>query len=324
MRAIVWTKYGSPDVLELKETEKPIPKEHEILVKIHATTVETGDCELRRYKMHNYFYLPMRLYFGLIKPRKRKNILGQQFSGIVESAGDEVTEFNDGDHVFGPSEIFRAYAEYICLPGNSTIALKPHNLSFEEAAAVPVGGINALHFLRKGHVKEGDKVLIYGSTGAIGTFAVQLAKIFGAEVTAVCGSSKMELVKSLGADYVIDYRTQDFSRAGETYDVIFDTIGKSPFSTCIKSLKPYGRYLLANPTLRQQIRGIWISLIGNKKVLFELAQYNNEDLNYLKELIETGMLRPIIDEHQYLLEQIVEAHRYVEQGHKTGNVVISV
>lgn len=324
MRAIVWTKYGSPEVLELKEADKPVPKDHEILIKIHATTVETGDCELRRYQMHNYLYLPLRLYFGLIKPRKRKNILGQQFAGIVESVGCDVTEFNVGDHVFGPSEVFRAYADYLCLPGSSTIAVKPHNLTYEEAAAVAVGGLNALHFLRKGRVQAADKVLIYGSTGAIGTFAVQLARIFGAEVTAVCGKFNMPLVKSLGADKVIDYRTQDCSQVDETYDVIFDTIGKSPFSGCVQKLRPNGRYLLANPTLRQQFRGLWVSLTSNRKVLFELASYRTEDLNFLKELIEAGKLTPVIDDHQYLLEQIVEAHRYVEAGHKTGNVVITV
>lgn len=324
MRTVVWTKYGPPDVLELKESQKPTPRKNEILVKIHATTVETGDCELRRYQMHNYLYLPMRLYFGLIKPRKRKNILGQQFAGEVEAVGKEVKQFKPGDNVFGPSAVFGAYAEYVCLPGNSVIAIKPDNISYEEAAAIPVGGLNALHFLQKGNVRDGDKVLIYGSTGAIGTFAVQLAKIFGAEVTAVCGISKMDLAKSLGADNVIDYKTQNCSQRGESYDVIFDTIGKSPFTDCIYSLRPNGRYLLANPTLRQQIRGIWISMASSKKVLFELARYGVEELNYLKYLIATGQLKVIVDEKQFLLEQIVEAHRYVEKGHKTGNVVITV
>lgn len=324
MRAIFWTKYGPPDVLLLKEAEKPSPKTNEILVKIHATTVETGDCELRRYQIHNYLYLPLRLYFGLIKPRKNKNRLGQQFAGQIEAIGNKVIDYEVGDQILAPSPTFGTYADYISLPDNATIALKPANISYEEAATVPVGGLNALHFLRKGNVGSGDRVMIYGSTGAIGTYAVQLARIFGAEVTAVCGSSKMELVKSLGAQNIIDYKMQNCSQNSEYYDVIFDTIGKSPFEDCINALKPSGRYLLANPTLLQQFRGIWVSLTSNRKVLFELARYRKEDLVYLTELIESGKLKPVIDDHRFFLEQIVEAHRYVEQGHKTGNVVITL
>lgn len=324
MRAIVWTKYGPPDVLELKEAEKPSPRSHEILIRIHATTVETGDCELRRYQIHNYLYLPLRLYFGLIKPRKRKNILGQQFAGEIEAVGRHVKKFSIGDKVFGPSENFHAYAEYVCLPESAAIALKPDNISYEEAAAAPVGGLNALHFLIKARLQAGEKIMIYGSTGAIGTFAVQLATLMGAEVTAVCSASKTGLVKSLGAEKVIDYRAQNCRQENKRYDVIFDTIGKSPFYDCVKSLKPGGRYLLANPTMRQQIQGIWYSIVSNKKVVFELARYRTEDLNILKILLESGKLKSVIDDHHYFLEQIVEAHRYVEKGHKTGNVVISL
>lgn len=322
MKAVIWTKYGPPEVLELQEIAKPVPRDNEILVKVYATTVETGDCEVRRYQLHNWLYLPLRLFFGLTRPRIK--ILGQQLAGEIEAMGRGVSRFGVGDPIFAPIEmVFGSYAEYLCLPQSAAIALKPDAISYATAAAVPVGGLNALHFLKKGGIQRGEKVLIYGTTGSIGTFAVQLAKYFGAEVTGVCGPTNMALVKALGADRLIDYTTEDFSRNGERYDLIFDTIGKSPFSASISSLKPGGRYLLANPTLRQQLRGIWTTAWRNKRVICELARYRSEDLEFLKELIEAGKLQVVID-RSYPLEQTVEAHRYVEQGHKKGNVVITV
>jgi len=323
MKAVVWTKYGPPDVLQLKEVEKPVPKDNEVLIRIVATTVETGDCEIRRYEIHNWLWLPLRLVIGLIKPRGTA-ILGQQLAGDVEAAGREVKLFKVGDPVFAPTEMtFGAYAEYICLPSTHAMAIKPANMNYKEAAAIPVGGLNALHFLKKANIQRGEKVLIYGSTGSIGTFAVQLARFFGADVTAVCGTTNIELVKSLGAAKVIDYTKEDFTNNGVTYDVIFDTIGKSPFSHSKKSLKQNGRYLLANPTLREQLRGLWASIISGKKVISVVASYRMEDLIFLKELVEAGKIKSVID-RCYPLEQIVEAHDYVEKGHKKGNVVITV
>ncbi len=322
MRAIVWTGYGPPDVLQLQQVEKPVPKDNEVLIRIIATTVETGDCEMRRYQIHNYLWLPLRLYLGLLKPRIK--ILGQQLAGEVEAVGKDVTLFKPGDQVFAPVDAgFGTYAEYKCLPENAALAMKPDNMSYQQAAAVPVGGLNALHFIRKGNIRSGQKVLIYGSTGSIGTFAVQLARAFGAEVTAVCSTSKMELVRSLGADKLIDYTKEDFTDNGECYDVIFDTVGKSPFVRALKSLNPGGIYLLANPTFREQLRGLWASLTGSRKVISMVAGYRSEDLVYLKQLIEAGELKSVID-RSYPLEQVAEAHRYVEQGHKTGNVVITL
>jgi len=323
MKAIVWTKYGPPDVLQVQTLDKPVPKDNEVLIKIHATTVETGDCELRRYEMHNRLVLPMRLYFGLIRPT-RVQILGQQLAGEIESVGKEVTLFKAGDLVFSPTTMsFGAYAEYICLPSTHAMAIKPTNMSFEQAAAVPVGGLNALHFLKKANIQHGEKVLIYGTSGSIGAYAVQLARVFGAEVSGVCSTEKIALVKSLGANNVIDYTTEDFSKSGERYDVIFDTIGKSPFSGSVKSLKKNGRYLLANPTVTQMVRGLWVSMTSSKKVMFEFADYRAEDLNFLKGLIEAGKIKTVID-RCYPLEQVAEAHHYVEQGHKKGNVIITM
>jgi 2-desacetyl-2-hydroxyethyl bacteriochlorophyllide A dehydrogenase len=322
MKAVLWTKYGPADVLQLEEVEKPRPKDNEVLIRIAATTVETGDCEARRYEIHNYLWLPLRLYFGLIKPRIK--ILGQQLAGEIESIGKDVRLFKQGDQVFAPIGAgFGAYAEYKCMPEEASVVIKPDNMTYEEAAAVPVGGLNALHFLRKANIQRGEKVLIYGSTGSIGAFAVQLARVFGADVTAVCGTTNVELVKSLGADKVIDYMKEDFTNNGETYDVIFDTIGKSPFSRSKKSLKKNGRYLLANPTFSEQLRGLWTSMTSSNKVISVVASYRTKDLVFLKELVEAGKLKSVID-RCYPLEQIVEAHRYVEKGHKKGNVVITV
>jgi len=329
MKAIVWTKYGPPDVLQLKEVEKPTPKDNEVLIRIYATTVTAGDCEARSLSLYLWLRLFVRIYFGLRKP-KRITILGQELAGEIESVGKDVKLFKKGDQVFAALGFpLGAYAEYICLPeeskgGNANIVTKkPVNMSYEEAAVVPTGGLNALHFLRKGNIQSGQKVLIYGASGSIGTFAIQIAKYFGAEVTGVCSATNFELVKSLGADKVIDYIKEDFSKNGETYDVIFDTLGKSSFSSCIRALKKKGFALLANPKLSQLVRGRWTSMTSSKKVITKMAKHRIEDLNYLKELIEAGKLKSVID-RSYPLEQMVEAHTYVDKGHKKGNVVITL
>ena len=322
MKAVIWTRYGPPEVLQIQEVEKPAPKENEVLIKVHATTVETGDCELRRYRLHNWFYMLFRPYFGLFRPRLVKT-LGQQLSGEIEALGSGVTKFKIGDAIFAGVERMGATAEYICLPENSAIVIKPNEISFEEAAAVTVGGINALHFLKKASIQPGQKVLIYGSSGAIGTFAVQLAKHMGAEVSAVCSSGKIELVKSLGAAHIIDYTRQKLSDTHQHFDVVFDTIGKSPYAESLSVLKPGGIYLLANPTLRQQLRSYWTQLTSGKRTTCRLAQNSAEDLNYLKQLIEQDKLKVVVD-RCYPMEKIVEAHRYVEQGHKNGNVVVTI
>jgi NADPH:quinone reductase-like Zn-dependent oxidoreductase len=260
---------------------------------------------------------------GLIKPR-RMNILGQELAGEIVDVGKNVTLFKEGDQVFAATGLsLGAHAEYICLHEKSSMAIKPFNMTYEEAAAVPIGGLNALHFLKKGNIQRGQKVLIFGASGSICTFAVQLAKYFGAEVTGVCSTPKLEMVKSLGADKVIDYTREDFTKSGETYDVIFDTIGKSSFSRSIRSLKPNGRYLLATSSLSQIVRGRWISKIGSKKVIMESANQRTEELIYLRELIEAGKIKSVID-RRYPLDQIAEAHRYVDNGHKMGNLVITV
>jgi NADPH:quinone reductase-like Zn-dependent oxidoreductase len=326
MKAIVWTKYGSPDVLQLKETAKPTPKANEVLIKIYATTVTAGDCEARNLKMPILIRLPMRMYVGLSKP-KRITILGQELAGEIEAIGKDVKRFKVGDQVFGTTGLgFGAYAEYICLPEKSAMGAKAANMTYEEAAAVPTGGLEALHFIRKGNTlasMRGEKILILGAGGSIGTFAVQLARYFGAEVTGVDSTSKLEMMRSIGADHVIDYTQEDFTRNGETYDVIFDVPGKSSFSGSIRSLKQNGRYLLANPGLSHTLQGPWTSMRSGKKVIFGAASQKTEDLIFLRDLIEAGQIKLVID-RRYSLEQIAEAHRYVETGHKKGNVVINV
>lgn len=323
MKAIVYTRYGPPDVLQLKEVEKPTPKDNEVLIKIYAATVTAGDCEIRSPKIPNLIWLLVRLYMGLIRPRKQ--ILGQELAGEIEAVGKNVTLFEKSDQVFASTGArFGAYAEYICLPATYAMAIKPANMTYEEAAAVPVGGVNALHYLRKGNIQKGQKVLINGAAGNFGTFAVQLAKYFGAEVTGVDSTEKLDMLRSIGADHVIDYTQEDFTKHGETYDVIFNVVSKSSFSRNVRSLKHNGRYLLVNPAgLSQMVRGLWTSMISSKKVIFEFASEKTEDLILLKELIEAGKIKSVID-RRYPLEQTAEAHRYVETGHKKGNVVITV
>jgi NADPH:quinone reductase-like Zn-dependent oxidoreductase len=320
MKAIVCTRYGSPDVLQLKEVEKPTPKDNEVLVKVYATPVASGDAKLRSYTFPFFVWLLMRIMVGFRGPRKK--IIGSQLAGEIESVGKDVKLFKEGDQVFGPS--FGSYAEYVCLPEDGVIAIKPANMTYEEAAAFPVGGLVALAFLRnKGKIKSEQKVLINGASGCIGTFAIQLAKYFGAEVTGVCSTTNLELVKSLGADKVIDYTKEDFTKNGEIYDIIFDTVSKSSFSRCRSSLKQKGIYLVTVPTLVIILRMLWTSMVGGKKVVFGGESRKVEDLIFLKELVEGGNMKSVID-ITYPLEQMVEAHRYVDKGHKKGNVVITI
>ena len=328
MKAIVWTKYGPPDVLQLQEVEKPTPKDTEVLIRIYATTVTAGDCELRSLKFPIYLSLPMRFWRGLIRPRGT-SILGTELAGEIEAVGNAVKLFKEGDQIFGSAGVgFGANAEYICLPEEpgemeGGVAMKPANMTYEEAATVPFGGRDALHFLRKGNIQSGQRILINGAGGSIGVFAVQLAKYFGAEVTAVDSTAKLDMLRSIGADQVVDYTQEDFTRSGETYDVIFDVVGKSSFSRGLRSLKESGFYLCANPRLSHMVRAPWTSMTSSKKVILEAASGTIEDLVFLRELIEAGKIRTVID-RSYPLEQIVEAHRYVETGRKQGNVVITV
>ena len=328
MQAMVQTEYGTPDVLQFQELAKPVPADNEVLIKIHAATAGAWDCEARVLKFPLFLGLPIRLYVGLFRP-SRVTILGQELAGEIEAVGKDVTAFKAGDQVFAATGFgFGAYAEYTCrpaVPGDAqgALALKPANMNFEEAAGVPVAGMEALHFLRAGNIQKGEKVLINGAGGSIGTFAVQLAKYFGAEVTAVDSAEKLDMLRSIGADEVIDYRREDYTEGGQTYDVILDVIGKSPFAGSVRSLKANGRYLLANPSLSHIMRGKLTAMRSGKRVISGAASQQNEDLVYLKGLIEAGKLKAVID-RRYPLEQTADAHRYVETGKKKGNVVINV
>ncbi len=322
MKAIIWTKYGPPEVLQLKEVEKPVPRDNEVLIKVFAATVTPGDCEIRRFEIHILFWLPLRLYFGIRKPRIP--ILGMEVAGEIESVGKDVSGFKIGDQVFGGTGFqFGAYAEYVCIRDSGLLTLKPKGISYEEAATIPTGGLNALHYIRKADIQPGQKMLINGAGGCFGTYAVQLAKNLGSEVTAVDSSEKLDLLRALGADHVIDYTQEDFWKNGKYYDIIFDVVGKGSVSLAMKSLTPNGRYILATPWVIPVLQGLWSSITSGKKFIFALAKESPEDLNFFKELIDTGKVKPVIDKH-YPLEKMEEAHRYVEEGTKTGHVVIII
>jgi len=330
MKAIVYTKYGSPDVLQLKEVEKPTPKDNEILIRVYATPVNYGDIIARNFSnispsefnMPMLLWLPARISFGLRKPKNP--ILGSEFAGEIEAIGKGVKKFRKGDQVFAYRGMsMGANAEYLCMPEDGMVGVKPANMTYEEAACVPYGGIMALSLLRKVNIQSGQKVLINGASGGIGSLAVQLAKYYGAEVTGVCSTPRLELVKSLGADKVIDYTKEDFTKNGERYDLIFDILGRSSFSRCKGSLTQNGRYLLASFKMRKLFQMLGTSIIGSKKVICAVASEKSEDIIFLKELVEAGKIRSVID-RCYPLEQTAEAHRYVEKGQKKGNVVITV
>jgi NADPH:quinone reductase-like Zn-dependent oxidoreductase len=322
MKAVVYEKYGPPDVLEIKEVAKPSPRDNEVLIKVHATTVTVADVRSRSFTVPRSVWLPARISLGLRKPKKA--ILGVELAGEIESVGKDVKLFKKGDQVFAATLVeFGAYAEYKCLPENAAISMKPTNITFEEAAALPIGARTALHYLRKANIQPGQKVLVYGASGSVGTYAVQLAKYFGAEVTGVCSTRNLDLVNSLGADHVIDYTQEDFSKNGQTYDVILEAVDKSSFSACMKSLKEDGIYLNVTTPL-PTIQMLWTKMTSSQKIMLgENPPEKAEDLILLKELVEAGKLKPVID-RCYPLEQIVEAHRYVDNGHKKGNVVITV
>ena len=323
MKAIICTKYGPPEVLKIAEVEKPVPKDNEILIKNYATSVNSGDVRIRSFDVPPIFWLPFRLFMGVLKPRQ--NIPGIDMAGEIESVGKDVKSFKKGDRVFGSSyPKMGCYAEYICIPEKSAITKIPDKRSFDEMTPLFFGGHTALHFLRKGDIQKGQKVLVYGASGSVGTYAVQLAKYFGADVTGVCSTANLELIKSLGADKVIDYTKEDFTKNGEIYDIIFDTVGESPFSGSLRSLSKKGYYLRAvHMKLAFILRGIWVTIFSKKKVIGGVAHEFKEDLEFLKKLYMEGDIKPVID-RTWPLEEIVEAHRYVEKGHKKGNVVIKI
>ena len=328
MKAIVWTKYGPPEVLQLSEVEKPVPKENEVLIKIHATTVTAGDSEMRNLKFPIYLSFPMRIWIGFTKPREN-TIPGTELAGEIESVGENVKTFKVGDQVFGAAGMsFGANAEYICLPEEpgdmeGGVAIKPSNMTYNEAATVPFGGRDALHFIRLGEIQSGQKMLINGAGGSIGTFAVQLAKLIGAEVTAVDSTAKLDMLLSIGADHVVDYTKEDFTQSGVIYDVIFDVVGTISLSRSERSITKNGTYLLANPMRGQMLGGPWKRMTSSKNVVTQTASGTIADLVYLRELVEAGKLTTVIDK-TFPLEQIVEAHRYVDTGGKKGNVVITI
>ena len=323
MKAVVYEQYGPPEVLKIREIQKPTPKDDEVLVKVCVTTVSVADSRVRGFTVPPSYWLPARLALGVTGPRK--TILGAELAGEIEAVGKDVKRFNSGDQVFASTieHGFGAYAEYRCLPEDGVLTIRSDKLTPEQAATLPIGGRTALYFLREANIQPEQKVLIYGASGSVGTFAVQLAKYFGAEVTGVCSRANLELVKSLGADRVIDYTQEDFTQDGEAYDVIFDTVGKASYSGCLKSLKPAGVYLQAvtSPGIGMRMR--LTAMTSDLKMVGGGPPPKAEDLACLQELVESGAIKPVID-RVYPIEQIVEAHSYVDQGHKKGNVVIMV
>ena len=327
MKAIVWTKYGSPDGLHLREVPKPTPRENEVLIKIHAATASTADTELRRLKLPLLFAIPLRLYLGFLRPT-RITILGSEFAGEIVSVGKEVNRYSPDDQVFGYTGLaMGTYAEYLCLSEKpsalaSVIGKKPANMTYEEAAAVPFGGLEALHSLRQANIQSGQKVLIVGAGGSIGTYGVQLAKYYGAEVTGVDKPGKLEMLRSIGADHVIDYTKEDFTKNGQQYDLIFDAVGNRSVSDVQRALSPNGICSVAGFTSLSRL--FQIMLLGGKKVgLMETAKGNKKDLLFIKELLEAGKVKPVID-RGYSFNEVADAIRYLEEGHAQGKVVITV
>jgi NADPH:quinone reductase-like Zn-dependent oxidoreductase len=321
MKAIVFERYGPPEVLQIKEVARPVPRDNEVLVKVHATSVTLYDCWCRSGTAPPGFGLLMRIASGIGKPKKP--ILGTELAGEIEEVGKDVKLFKKGDRVFGyPGMNLGAYVEYICLP-EAAVAMKPASATYEQAAAALQGGLTALYFLRKGNIRSGQKVLVFGASGGIGIAAVQLARYFGAEVTGVCSTAKLDFVKSLGADRVIDYTREDFTGSGQTCDIILDTIGRSPVSGCKKLLKNNGFYLLTTFGLPKLVQLLWLSMTSNRKLVMGTLKEKTEDMVFLKELIEAGKLKIIID-RTYPVEEATEVHRYVESGQKKGNVVITL
>lgn len=322
MKAIVYERYGSPDVLKVKEVGKPIPKDNEILIRTHATTVTSADSRVRSLNVPVGFGLLSRLFFGILGPRQP--ILGTELAGEVKAVGKDVRKFKVGDQVLAFSGArMGCHAEYKCMPENGAVALKPPNLTYEEAAALSFGGATALDFFRRGNLQGGERVLVNGASGGVGTAAVQLAKHFGADVTGVCSTANVELVRSLGATHVIDYTKEDFTRNGESYDVILDTVGTAPFSRSKGSLNEGGRLLLVVAELPAMLQIPWVSITSSKKIIAAPAAERANDLRFLAELAEAGEFRPVID-RRYPFEQIAEAHRYVDSGRKKGNVIITL
>ena len=322
MKAIVYTKYGSPDVLQLKEVAKPTPKDNEVLIKTHATTVTSGDWRVRSLNVPIGFGLMSRLVFGVLRPRQP--ILGTELAGEVESVGKDVSKFKVGDQVFAfAGARMGCHAEYKCMPEDGAVTLKPANLTYDEAAAISFGGTTALDFFRRGKLQSGEKVLVNGASGGVGTAAVQLAKHFGADVTGVCSTANVELVKSLGANHVIDYTQDDFTKDSETYDIIVDTVGTASFSRSKGSLKEGGRLLLVLGGLPDMLQMPWVAMTSSKRVIAGPAAERAEDLRFLAKLAEAGEFKPVID-RRYPFEHIAEAHRYVDTGRKKGNVIITM
>jgi len=322
LKAIVWTKYGSPDGLQLQDVETPKPKDDEVLIRIRATTVSAADCELRSFRGLTAFWLPLRIYIGLFKPTRIK-ILGQELAGDIEAVGKDVTKFKAGDQIVAWSALrLGGYAEYICLNENATMAIKPTNLTYTEVAPIAIGGLEAWHYLY-GNIQPGQKVLVVGAGGSIGTFGVQIAKYFGAEVTAVDSGRKFEMLRSIGTDHEIDYSGEDFTKSGQTFDLIFDAPGKTSYSRCRKLLRTNGKFLSANPGMSDQLRTMWKVFVQRRRAIPENIASRNDYLVSLLGLMEAGKIKSVID-RTFPLEQAAEAHRFAETGQKKGNVVIVI
>ncbi|MAU12486.1 MAG: NAD(P)-dependent alcohol dehydrogenase [Anaerolineaceae bacterium] len=325
MKAVILKKYGSPDGFAVADVEKPALKDNGVLIKVHAATVSAGDTEVRKLSFPIYLMLPIRIYLGILRPRKL--ILGQEIAGVIKAVGKDVTTFNVGDAVFGTTGMgFGGYAEYKSLPVQSedgVLARKPADLSFEEAAALCIGGLESSYYLKKANIQPGERVLIVGAGGSIGSLGVQLAKHMGAEVTAVDSTGKLGMLRELGADHVIDFTKEAYPQPEQTYDVVFDVIGKSPFGKCVQALNPKGRYLLANPSLSQALRGRWIAATSDKTFVYGPVSQKPEDMAYIIDLVEAGHLKLVIDK-VFPLEQAGDAHHYFETGQKKGNIIIRV